>query len=325
MGQDYIHAIVRKGQVQAVRSRGFPVSVLADNIYRLVQPSSQKAESMAARGAMPPPEKYHTYSEVVASFRQLEAEYPHIARIMDIGKSVEGRAIWAIKISDNPAQDEAHEPEILFVGCHHAREWIAVEMPFRLVHYLIENYETDARVRAMVDQGQIYIVPIVNPDGYLYTHESWTQRFWRKNRRDNGDGSFGVDLNRNYGSGWGITAGGASSSDPSNNLYHGPAPFSEPETQVMRDFMLAHDLDLYMDYHSYGQLISFPWIHTDDLASDDALMGHIAEHMARLIAEVHGVRYRPRLRGLRTPSSLSCYFNSLCFFCYFSAHTNVFW
>jgi carboxypeptidase T len=111
---------------------------------------------------------YHSYSELEADLQGLERTFPQLARLFTIGVSLENRNIYALKISDNVARDE-EEAEVLFLGCHHAREWISVEVPYLLARFLLEHYQTDAGVRRAVDHGEIWIVPLVNPDGLEYS------------------------------------------------------------------------------------------------------------------------------------------------------------
>jgi carboxypeptidase T len=174
------------------------------------------------------------------------------------------------------------------MGCHHAREWISVDVPFLLAKYLLEHYASDPQVANRVNAAEIWIVPMLNPDGHQYSVT--TDRLWRKNRRNNGDGSYGVDLNRNYGYGWG---GPGSSGDTFSEIYRGPAAFSEPETQAARDFLLAKQPRALITYHSYSQLVLYPWGHTYDPAPDKATLHAQAVALADQIRAVHGVSYTP--------------------------------
>lgn len=230
---------------------------------------------------------YHTNDEVEQELRALEAAFPDIAKVFDLGESGEQRRIWAIKISDNVAAEEG-EPEVLFVGGHHAREWIAVDVPLLLAKHLATQYRSDSAVRNLVDNGEIWVVPLLNPDGHQYSVTN--DRLWRKNRRNNGDGTFGVDLNRNYSFEWG---GPGSSGDTFSETYRGPSAFSEPETQVIRDLANGHDFLAMISYHNYSQLVLFPWGHTNAPAPDEALLSQLATTMADSILNVHGKRYVP--------------------------------
>ena len=195
---------------------------------------------------------YHTYAEVETELRQLADDYPAISNMTTIGKSLEQRELWAIKISDNVSQDE-EEPVVVFLGAHHAREWISVDVPFLIAKHLTENYSSDPSIARLVNNSEIWIVPMVNPDGHQYS--VMTDRLWRKNRRNNGDGSFGVDLNRNYSYQWGGTG---SSGDTFSETYRGPAPFSEPESQAVRDFLDQQSPKALISYHNYSQLQLLP-------------------------------------------------------------------
>lgn len=231
--------------------------------------------------------KYHSYREIEADLKFIETSFPQVAKVFDIGMSLEQRKIYALKISDNVAIDEA-EAEVLFLGCHHAREWISVEVPFLLGKYLAENYSSDPVVKNLVDRSEIWIVPLVNPDGLEYSLHFY--RYWRKNRRANVDGTYGVDLNRNYGYKWGIDDEGSSAS-PSSETYRGSAAFSEPETQAVRDFFLQKNFRAMISYHSYTQIILYPWGHTTSPSDKNGVLDEMAWNMSILMQPVNGRLY----------------------------------
>lgn len=272
-----------------------------------------------------PPLVYHAYDFTgqtniagfgVWEFRSLQADlfalaerYPHLAQVISLGQSLEGRQIWAIKISDDVQSEDATEPETLFIGGQHAREWISVEVPFLLAQYLLENYERDL-TRKLVDNLEIWIVPLVNPDGHEYTRldpcptaPQFFCRLWRKNRRELSSNIFGVDPNRNWGYMWDARSGG--SRNPQSFTYRGAEPFSEPETQAIRNLVTdpRRRFKAFIDYHSYSQIVGAPWAY--DLVppiplSEDARFSppsdfveytRIVETMAQLIKDVHGMTY----------------------------------
>jgi hypothetical protein len=180
-----------------------------------------------------------------------------------IGMSIEGRPVLAAKIG---APDDApSRPNVIFLATYHAREWAATEMALRLVAHLA-NDAPDARVDSLVARRDIWIVPVVNPDGYEYTHT--TDRFWRKNRRVNADGSVGVDLNRNHDYRWGYDNFG-SSPVPGSAVYRGTAPHSEPETQAIAALHAAHPPVLGVSYHTFTGLILYPWGYAFGRLPDD--------------------------------------------------------
>lgn len=230
---------------------------------------------------------YHSYRELERDLLALQDSYPQLARVLAIGESLEGRNIYAIKISDNVSQEE-EEAGVLFIGCHHAREWISVEVPYLLGKYLLENYATNSEVRLLVDQSEIWIVPLLNPDGLEYSIHFY--RYWRKNRRANGDGTYGIDINRNYSYQWGIDNIG-SSPQTYSEIYRGKSPFSEPETQAIRDLFRQRNFKAIISYHSYSQNILYPWGYTSEPTEKDSLMAQIATEMSRLIKSVNGNDY----------------------------------
>jgi carboxypeptidase T len=230
---------------------------------------------------------YHSPFELETDLRLLERDHPGLARVVEIGQSLEGRKILALKVSDNASLDEA-EPAILVMGCHHAREWISVEVPYLYAEHLLEHYDLDPEVRGLVDSSEIWIVPIVNPDGLDYSIHVY--RYWRKNRRANPDRSYGVDINRNYACRWGFDEDG-SSGDPASEVYRGSGPFSEPETAAVRGLFAGRDVRAVVSFHSYGQVILYPWGYTTDPAPGDAELRATAETMSGLIAAVGGNVY----------------------------------
>lgn len=234
---------------------------------------------------------FHTPAQVDAIINNLVATHPTIARSFTIGTSWEGRPIRGIKISDNVSIDEPDEGDLVFVALHHAREWISVEMSLYLAEYLLTHYGTDAQLRACMDNLEIWIIPVLNPDGYAYT--STTNRCWRKNRRDNRDGTFGVDLNRNYGYQWGMGGGGSEGSPNTwEDTYWGPAPFSEPETRALRDFVQGlHNPRGLFSYHSYSELFLRPWGYTSADPPGEPTLAFLAQNSISRIAAVHGHTY----------------------------------
>lgn len=204
---------------------------------------------------------YYTYTELVAAMDALQAQYTSlVAPKVSLGQTLEGRDIWMWKVSDNPLQDE-NEPEILIDGGHHGREPITVLAAVWLVKQLCEGYGTDAELTEIVDKRELYIVPLVNVDGYVYnetTHPAGGG-VWRKNRRPNADGSFGVDPNRNYGFQWGLNNAG-SSPIPSSPYFRGTSAFSEPCTQAMQAFAnsIQTTLNGYFSMHSFGGMVFIP-------------------------------------------------------------------
>ncbi len=232
-------------------------------------------EYMRQQGVLGVGSAYHTQEETYSDMNDVATANPGICSLQSLGTSVEGRDIWAMKISDNVGTTE-DEPRVLYLGCHHAREIITVEIPLYIMYWLTDNYGTDSLATYLVDNREIWIVPLMNPDGREYVENVGD---WRKNRRNNGDGTYGVDLNRNWGYMWGYDDAG-SSPDPGDETYRGSAPFSEPETQTIRDLMLNHQFDTCVSYHSHGRLVLFAWGYTYDLCPDYAIFAALGDSMA---------------------------------------------
>ena len=233
---------------------------------------------------------YHTPAQVAFETERLQTRFPALAALDTIGTSVEGRPITALKISDNVATDEADEGDVIFVAAHHAREWISVEMALYLAEHLLKSYGTDPELTADMDALEIWVVPVVNPDGFTYSAASPSNRLWRKNRRPNGDGTFGVDLNRNWGYEWGHSSG--SSGSTMTDLYRGPWAFSEPETVAIRDLVSSVDnLKAFVTYHSFSELILAPWAYTAADAPGEPIHGSHQDRAITRIAAVHGHTY----------------------------------
>ena len=213
---------------------------------------------------------YHNYAEMRTVIAQAAAAHPDITHVITAGLSLEGQPILAVKISDEPAVDDPAEPAVLFMSLHHAREHLTVEMALEIIRLFTEGYGRDPALTNLVNTREIWVLPNINPDGGEYDVATGIYQSWRKNRRPNPDGSTGVDLNRNYGYRWG---GPGSSGWPEDDTYRGPAPFSEPETHVVRDFVLAHgDITAAITFHTYAELILYPYGYTyDDLPVDMTL------------------------------------------------------
>lgn len=176
-----------------------------------------------------------------------------LVHVDSIGTSLEGRPILAVKVG--AADDSPSRPNVIFLATYHAREWAATEMALRLIRHLSARPAPSGRVASLVASRDVWIVPVVNPDGYQYTFT--TSRLWRKNRRPNTDGTFGVDLNRNHAEHWGFDDAG-SSPLPASEVYRGPSAASELETQAIERLHALHPPVTSVSYHTYTGLILFP-------------------------------------------------------------------
>jgi carboxypeptidase T len=252
-------------ELLAIRKLGYSVAVVEAPARPLAFPGADA--------------NYHDYAEMSNEILAVANANPSIVSRFSIGTSYEGKQIWAVKISDNVAVDES-EPEVLFVGLHHAREHLTVEMTLYILNELVSKYGTDSRIANIVNTREIYIVFNLNPDGGEYDIATGSYRSWRKNRQPNaGSSNVGTDLNRNYGYRWGCCGG--SSGSTSSETYRGASAFSAPETQRIRDFMNSRvvggvqQLKTSITFHTYGELVLWPYGYTfTDVPSDMTLDDH---------------------------------------------------
>ncbi|MEQ8769198.1 MAG: M14 family metallocarboxypeptidase [Phycisphaerales bacterium] len=236
-------------------------------------------------------QSYQQLADIHARMSTLATARPDIVSVSDIGDSLEARDILAFRITgpDQPGNLADDRPIVFWQGGQHAREWVSPATVMYIADQLIERYDTDSRVRDLVDNVDFRIVPVVNPDGYVYT---WTnQRLWRKNRRN----GYGVDLNRNWSYEWG---GDGSSGSTSSDIYRGPAPFSEPETAAIRDYATAMGgrLAAAIDYHSFSQLVLWPFGYADNAVTpepDRTFYDNLATDMSDVMLQVDGAFYDP--------------------------------
>lgn len=229
---------------------------------------------------------FYTYSEVLQELDDMHAQYPNLiserAEIKNpwdvsnqhIHQTAGGRFLQWVRISDY-SNSFADKPKILYNALHHAREPASMQQLIFYMWYLLENYETDLEVKSIVDSNQLYFIPVVNPDGYVYNEQTFPNGggLWRKNRRNHGNGNYGVDLNRNYSyvtpqgqEVWG-TAG--ISNDNGSDIYPGSAPFSEPESRALRFFIESHNFKIALNNHSYSELLLYPFGYTTNSPTED--------------------------------------------------------
>ena len=232
---------------------------------------------------------YHNYDEMKAALNQMHAENPEITELFTLGKSIEGRDIVGIRISGD-LKNADNLPAMFLVGGHHAREHLSVDTPIRLVQKLLNAYRSeDAQIMALVNGRDLHVVPALNVDGLEYDIATGNYKMWRKNRRQNANGTYGVDLNRNYGFQWGT---GGSSNSPSSDVYMGPTPFSEPETQAVKAWVEGHkNIAIVFSMHTFSKLILYPWGHKYDNISDDRVF-RTHKNMAEKMAQWNG--YNPQ-------------------------------
>lgn len=265
--------------IDALRDRGIAFEVLVPDIDAVA--AAEKARIEQAEVARPGNwyAEYRDYETVDAYLDVVAARRPDLARVEQLGVSTQGRRIRALRLSAADGEAKA----IVLNGGQHAREWISVMVSTCVADRMVSGYDTDPRIRAVLDERVVWVAPVINPDGYVYSWES--DRYWRKNRAE----PYGVDLNRNWSVGFG---GRGSSSNRRSQIYRGPYAFSEPETQALRDLITREPVVAHIDFHSFGQMILYPWGYTGKPAPDRDRLAALGDAMASAIAATHGEHYK---------------------------------
>jgi hypothetical protein len=190
---------------------------------------------------------FHTYAQMTTELQTIATTYPEITRLYDLGHSIQDRTIWGLKITDNPDTEE-DEPEVRICGVHHGNEYMGAELSLLLAQYLTQNYETNTTVTTLVNTREIWVIPIVNPDGRVAS------------TRGNANG---VDLNRDYGYMWGGWGDSIS-------------PFSQPETQVIRENALENPFVLSLSFHTSEMKVNYIWNYKHERAPDNAVVEYLS-------------------------------------------------
>lgn len=277
-------------ELNRLKQASFKTDVIVDDVkaFRIQQKPSPKrtaAFPCATSSApdYPQPQNFtlgsmggfFTYQEMLDMLDSMASKYPNLITVKQPINALttnDGNQLLWVKISDNPNTNET-EPEVLYSALHHAREPAGLSNLIYYMWYLLENYSTITEIQSLVDNTEMYFVPCVNPDGYQYNEltDPLGGGFWRKNRLDNLDGTFGVDPNRNYGYNWGFDDTG-SSPFTGDETYRGTNPFSEVENQTMQDFCNAHEFKLAFNYHTFGNLLIYPWGYIPDFYTPDSAL-----------------------------------------------------
>ncbi|MBK8974898.1 MAG: zinc carboxypeptidase [Planctomycetes bacterium] len=232
---------------------------------------------------------HYTLAQMEAILDSLHQRFPALcSQRTSIGRSHEGRDLWMVKISDNVGIDE-NEPEVFYDAVHHAREPLSMTTTLQLMVELLEGYGTDPEATFLIDERELFFVPCVNPDGYEYNRQIQPGGggMWRKNRRNNGDGTYGVDLNRNYATGWSAPNGG-NSTQTSSDVYRGPAPFSEPESAAVEAFLAGRSATAVLSCHTYQEVLLRPWGYQPGDPANVADYDAIGDRMTQANGMAHG-------------------------------------
>lgn len=278
-----VECLADDSELSSLKNRGFIVDVIIGDIiaYNRKIKANYKSESFGP---------YYSYAEAVAEMNKLHDDFPLLVSAPEsLGAGWEGRPVWAFKVSTSPASDNG-KPGVLYTGLHHAREPIGATINLGFARYLCQNYAGDPGIRTLVDSRQFWFIPVVNPDGYVF-NQTYPDSLWRKNRRNNGGGIYGVDLNRNYPYMWGYDNVGSSPTS-SAETYRGPSAGSEPEVQAVMALMMREGyFKTALNYHSYSNLWIYPWGYASIQTPDSAVFRDISLDIALYNGYAYGTSW----------------------------------
>ena len=302
---EFLDLVVTRSEYEELVKRGFNIQVTQteDRLRKNLQMRTDRDLT-----------GYRDYEDLEIELQQIESQYPNICKLYDIGESWGkiysdsgnsnysdySHEIWAMKVSDN-VEIEEDEPSVYYMGVHHAREPISLEVVMAILLHTLGNYGINDTITNNVDNSQIWFIPLVNPNGHRIVTEQ-IDLWWRKNIRDNnengqfdnynGHGPDGVDPNRNYGFEWGLVG---ASDDWNSAVYHGPEPWSEPEIMAMKNLLESHHFVTGITYHSYSELVLFPYGYQyGAIAPDHYALEELATDMAITIPAAGGGHYTPQ-------------------------------
>ena len=282
------HAVVyaTDAEQELLRQRGFVFEVEIEDLASFYEERARLDRGRNSVGSMG---GFRTLAEIYQEMDRLAAAHPAlVSPRFSIGQSIQGRDIYAQRISITPAQHDPAKPVAWYDAIHHAREPMSGESLLQFANYLATNYGVDDDVTRIVETRNVLFVPCVNPDGYEYNRQTNPNGggLWRKNRR----GGYGVDLNRNYDYEWGSQWNG-SSGNQGSETYRGSAPFSEPETQAIRDLLAVQTPAMSVSAHTYSDLWIYPWGYSTVYTSENQQFRNWSEEQTAENGWVYGTAW----------------------------------
>eukprot|EP01080_Neovahlkampfia_damariscottae_P008497 gene8497-321_t len=221
---------------------------------------------------------YHKYEDIIKYVDGLVDKFPKLIKKFILGETVEKRPIYGYRIRTK----KGLKKRFWINSLQHAREWITAPTTQYIIWQLLEGYKKDERITKYLNEIEIHYVPVLNVDGFIYTHTN--SRLWRKNRR----GGWGVDLNRNWKAGWGV----GSSDNRNSQVYRGTHALSEPENQSVDKYIKKKEIKYGMDFHCYSEVLLRPWGKSRDPSPDEQRLMTIGKSIINAIQKVNGKVYR---------------------------------
>ncbi|XP_044212600.1 carboxypeptidase A1-like [Thunnus albacares] len=273
-----------------LETQAIDYSIMIEDLQMMLDEEQEEMES-AARAAEPRNTdsydyaRYHTISDIYSFQDMLVAENPHMVSKLVIGQSYEGRPLNVLKFSTGGT----NRPAIWIDTGIHSREWVTQASGTWFAKKIVTDYGRDPALTAILDNMDIFLEIVTNPDGYYFTHN--TNRMWRKTRKPNrGSSCVGVDPNRNWNAGFG---GAGASGNPCSETYRGPSAHSESEVKSIVDFVRSHgNIKAFISIHSYSQMLLYPYGYTRTPARDQVELHNLAKRAITDLASMYGTRYR---------------------------------
>lgn len=273
-------AYATDAEQELLRSAGIGFTVVIEDLQDYyAQRAARELGPTAGTASVGSMGGFRTLAEIGLEMDRLAATYPGLCSPkFSVGTSIEGRSIWSMRISTTPTTHDPSKAVAWYDAIHHAREPMSGESLLMFADELLSGYGQSTEATRLIETRNLVFIPCTNPDGYEYNRQiaPGGGGMWRKNRRNNLDGSFGVDLNRNYDWEWGPQWPG-SSSNPSSDIYRGASPFSEPETLALANMMATMPPKMSMSVHTYSDLMLYPWGYNTIVTPQDALYREYAQ------------------------------------------------
>jgi carboxypeptidase T len=261
----WMEFVASEGQARELTSTGISYEVVVDDLAAFYESRLTPGPVNALGFGYGSMGGFYTFAEVLRQLDTMRLRYPGFISVRDsIGRTTDNRALWMVKITANADIDHHTRPQVLYTALTHAREPQGMMGLLYYMWWLLENYGSNPDATYLVNNRQMFFVPVLNPDGYVYNQTTNPNGGgnWRENRRFNSSSCYGVDLNRNFGPTymWNANNNGSSTTPTcGSGTYRGPSPFSEPETQAIDNFMRTHNIKTCFNYHTYGNYLIYPF------------------------------------------------------------------
>lgn len=272
-----------------LKSQGLEYSVIIKDLQALLDKEDEEMQHNEGQERSSNNFNYGAYHSLEAIYHEMDSiagEFPDLASRVKIGHSFENRSIYVLKFSSGKG---SHRPAIWLNAGIHSREWVSQATAIWTARKIVSDYGKDPAITSILEKMDIFLLPVANPDGYVYTHTQ--NRLWRKTRSQSpGSPCIGVDPNRNWNAGF---AARGASDNPCSEVYHGPHANSEVEVKSVVDFIQEHgNFKCFIDLHSYSQLLMYPYGYTDKKASDADELDEVARRAAEALTSLSGTQYR---------------------------------